>query len=76
MDVKRTWRGAALFFAAVGAVISLLLFDLKWVPRADFDILGIGWLFMNIVPLGIIAVVILCFGAAVYFWIRSFWTGH
>ena len=76
MDVRRTWRGAALFFAAAGAVISLLLLDIKWVPRADFDILGIAWLFMNVVPLGIIAIVILCFSAALYFWVRSFTVGR
>lgn len=72
MSAQTGWRSAALFFAVIGAVTSLLLFRLKWVPRADFDILGVAWLIMNAAPLGVIVIVTFCFGAATYFWIRSF----
>jgi hypothetical protein len=53
-------------------IAGIFLLRIRWAPRADFDILGFGWLIQNAAPISAIVIVVFCVAAALYCWGRGY----
>lgn len=43
------WKVGCLgVMGLIGIGLGIMVTRLKWIPRPDFDVLGIAWLFMNL----------------------------
>jgi hypothetical protein len=54
-------------------IAGILLLRIRWVPRADFDVVGFLWLIQNAAPLSTMVFLLFCVAAALYCWVRGYW---
>ena len=58
----------------IAAVIGFLATRIEWRERLDFDVLGVGWLLMNVPGLALSGFALMFAAVAVYCLVRSYFS--
>jgi hypothetical protein len=72
---RRLFVAAGLVFLGFGGAVLLMVKDVPWADRIDFDVAGILWLLMNIPKLSAWLVAGVFGAVAVYFFVRALGLG-
>lgn len=68
---QKVFRFGAIACGVLALLPGYWALRLRWVPAADFDVIGFLWLFQNLPRLMAVLLAGLGFGAALYFAVRS-----
>lgn len=71
MSPRRIWTAVASFFTLAAVAGGCVLPFLRWQPQAPFDVLGVGWVLMNIPNLFLWTTVLSLAIIALYSWCRA-----
>jgi hypothetical protein len=73
---RRFFFAAGMLFLGLGGTVLLLIKDLPWADRIDFDVAGILWLLMNVPKLSAWVVAAVFGAVAAHFFARALgWGG-
>jgi hypothetical protein len=75
VTLGQAYKALAAFFGILAAVAGFFFVRTKWSPGADFDVTGFLWLVGNAGRLSVLVLFVICIGAAISYWVRSWRAG-
>lgn len=75
MTLGQVYKALSIFFAVLAAIAGYIFLRMRWARGADFDVTGFLWIASNLGRLIVLAFLVVFFGVALSYWVKSWRSG-